>query len=146
MDRGALLKGIYLFRDATGENLAALAAIGARKEYIQGDMVFNQGDVADAMFIVEMGTVDVVAKGKDQTFATFGTGQVFGEVAYFNRGKRAGSARTREVSRILRLPFDRLDALLARDPALAARFYRNACGFLATHLQALAADLNRRYF
>jgi CRP/FNR family cyclic AMP-dependent transcriptional regulator len=146
MDRDALLKAIYLFRDATSEDLAGLAQIAARKEYIQGDMVFNEGDEADAMFIVEMGMVDMVAKGKEQVFATFGTGQAFGEVAYFARGKRPGSARTREVSRILRLPFDRLETLLAGRPALAASFYRNACGFLAKHLRALAVELDRRYF
>ena len=61
-------------------------------------------------------------------------------------GKRPGSARTREVTRLLHLPYDRLDALLAGRPALATSFYRNACGFLAKHLRALASDLNRRYF
>jgi CRP/FNR family transcriptional regulator, cyclic AMP receptor protein len=146
MDRHALLKGIYLFRDATGDDLDRLAEIGARKEYINGDVVFNEGDEADAMFVVEMGTVDMVAKGKDLVFATIGTGQAFGEVAFFTRGKRPGSARTREVSRILRIPFDRLEALLAGRPALATSFYRNACGFLAKHLRSMAADLNRRYF
>jgi CRP-like cAMP-binding protein len=146
MDRDALLKASHLFRDATSDDLAALSAIAARKEYLQGDLVFTEGDEADAMFIVEMGTVDIIAKGKEQIFATFGTGQAFGEAAYFARGKRPGSARTREVSRILRLPFDRLDALLAARPALATRCYRNACGFLAKHLHALAAELNRRYF
>jgi CRP/FNR family cyclic AMP-dependent transcriptional regulator len=146
MDRDALLKAVYLFRDASDDDLAGLADIAARREYLQGDLVFNEGDEADAMFIVELGTVDMVAKGKEQVFATYGTGQAFGEVAYFTRGKRSGSARTREVSRILRLPFDRLDTLLAGRPALAASFYRNACGFLARHLRGMAVELDRRYF
>jgi CRP-like cAMP-binding protein len=98
------------------------------------------------MFVVEMGTVDLVPRGKDLAVITVGTGQALGEVAFFNRGKRPGSARTREVSRILRIPFDRLETLLAGRPPLATSFYRNACGFLAKHLQALAVDLNRRYF
>jgi CRP/FNR family transcriptional regulator len=146
MDRQALLNAIYLFRDATSDDLAGLAAIAARREYLQGDVVFNEGDEADAMFVVEMGTVDMVPKGKDVVFATMGTGQAFGEVAFFTRGKRPGSARTREVSRIVRVPFDRLETLLAERPALATSFYRNACAFLAKHLCAMAVDLNRRYF
>jgi CRP-like cAMP-binding protein len=145
-DRHALLKGIYLFQDATSDDLASLAGIAARREYLQGDLVFNEGDEADAMFVVEMGTVDLVPGGKDLAVITVGTGQSFGEVAFFKRGKRPGSARTREVSRILRIPFDRLETLLAGRPAFAMGFYRNACGFLAKHLQALAVDLNRRYF
>ncbi len=146
MDQPTLLKGIYLFRDATNDDLTSLAEIAARREYLQGDLVFNEGDEADAMFVVEMGTVDIVPRGKELAVITVGTGQAFGEVAFFNRGQRPGSARTREVSRILRIPFDRLEPLLAGKPAFALSFHRNACGFLAKHLRALAVDLNRRYF
>ena len=146
MDRHGLLKGIYLFRDASDDDLAGLEKIAARREYIQGDSVFNEGDEADAMFVVEMGTVDIVPRGKELAVITVGTGQAFGEVAFFNRGKRVGSARTREVSRILRIPFDRLESLLAGSPDFAMGFHRNACGFLSKHLRTLAVDLNRRYF
>ena len=146
MDRHALLKGIYLFRDASNDDLTGLEQIAARREYIQGDSVFTEGDEADAMFVVEMGTVDIMPRGKELAVITVGTGQAFGEVAFFDRGKRVGSARTREVSRILRIPFNRLERLLAGRPDFAMGFYRNACGFLAKHLRTLAVDLNRRYF
>jgi hypothetical protein len=46
----------------------------------------------------------------------------------------------------LRIPFGRLEQLLAERPAFALSFYRNACGFLAKHLRTLITEVDRRYF
>jgi CRP-like cAMP-binding protein len=141
-----LLKRIYLFGDATDADIASLIQIATPRKYRQGDLVFNEGDEADALFVVEMGTVDMVPSGKELAVVTIGSGQALGEVAFFRRGKRPGSARARETSTIVRIPFDRLEQLLLERPDFALGFYRNACGFLAKHLRTLITDMDRRYF
>ena len=146
MDGQRLLNRIYLFEDATDADIASLIEIATPRKYRQGEFVFNEGDEADAMFVVEMGTVDMVPTGKELAIVTIGSGQAFGEVAFFRRGKRPGSARAREASTVLRIPFDRLEQLLVERPAFALSFYRNACGFLAKHLRTLIKDGDRRYF
>ena len=146
MDQPTLLRGIYLFKDANEEDLASLAGITAPRSYLQGEMVFNEGDEADAIFVVEIGTVDIVPAGKELAVATVGANQAFGELAFFSRGKRPASARAREKSSLCRIPFDRLERLLDERPALALGFNRNACAFLAKLVGGLVGDLNRRYF
>jgi CRP/FNR family transcriptional regulator len=146
MDGQTLLKNIYLFGDATDADIASLIQIATPRKYLQGELVFNEGDEADAMFVVEMGTVDMVPSGKELAVITIGSGQALGEVAFFQRGKRPGSARARETSTIVRIPFDRLEQLLAERSAFALSFYRNACAFLAKHLRALITEVDRRYF
>jgi CRP/FNR family transcriptional regulator len=146
MDGQKLLKGIYLFGDATDADLTSLFEIATPRKYRQGELVFNEGDEADAMFVVEMGTVDMVPTGKELAVVTIGSGQALGEVAFFRRGKRPGSARARETSTLMRIPFDRLEQLLVERPAFALSFYRNACGFLAKHLRTLITEVDRRYF
>jgi CRP-like cAMP-binding protein len=141
-----LLKRIYLFGDATDADIAGLIQIATPRKYQQGELVFNEGDDADAMFIVEIGTVDMVPTGKELAVVTIGSGQALGEVAFFRRGKRPGSARARETSTLMRIPFDRLEQLLVERPAFALSFYRNACGFLAKHLRTLITEVDRRYF
>jgi len=123
-----------------------LIQIATPRKYQQGELVFNEGDEADAMFIVEIGTVDMVPTGKELAVVTIGSGQALGEVAFFRRGKRPGSARARETSTLMRIPFDRLEQLLVERPAFALSFYRNACGFLAKHLRTLITEVDRRYF
>jgi CRP-like cAMP-binding protein len=145
MDQKELLKNFYLFTGVTSNDLQALEAIGERKVYIAGDPIYGEGEVADALFLIEMGTVDIVSKEKERVFATIGSGHGFGELAFFERGTRPASASTRERTHILRIPYERLSKVLSERPGLALIVYRNACAFFAKHFRALALDLNRRY-
>lgn len=122
-----------------------LQGLSSEKTYIAGDLVHSEGDVADAMYLVEMGSVDIVAKGKETVFGTIGGGQAFGEISFFEPGPRPASASTRERTYLLRIPYERLAKVLAGRPELALLVYRNACAFFAKHLRTMASDLNRRY-
>ena len=145
MDQRELVKNFYLFTGVTPNDLHALGAIVERKAYMAGDLVYSEGDVADALFIVEMGTVDIVPKGKEIVFTTIGSGQGFGDLPFFERGKRAASASARERTYLVRIPYERLSKVLAERPELALLVYRNACAFFAKHFRAIALDMNRRY-
>lgn len=144
-DAREAIKNVYLFRGANPEDLVALAAITEPKDFLPGDFVYHAGDPADAMFYIEMGTVEIAKPGSQIVFATLGTGQTVGEVAFFDSGKRAAVAVTRERTRVLRIPFDRLSTLLTERPGLALVVYRNASAFLAKHLRQLALETNHRY-
>jgi CRP/FNR family cyclic AMP-dependent transcriptional regulator len=145
MDQRELLKNFYLFTNVTSNDLQALEAIVERKVYIAGDHVYHEGDAADALFLIEMGAVDIQPRGKEVVFATIGSGQGFGELAFFEQGTRPASAFARERTHLLKIPFQRLSQLLSERPGLALIVYRNACAFFAKHFRALAVDLNRRY-
>jgi CRP-like cAMP-binding protein len=145
MDQGELLKKFHLFIGVSSKDLQALEAIVERKGYTAGDLVYNEGDVADALFLIEMGTVDILPKGKETVFATIGSGQGFGEAAFFEGGMRPASAYTRERTYLLRISFEQLSKMLAERPELALLVYRNACKFFAKHFRTIALDLDRRY-
>ena len=146
MEPRDVLKNIYLFRDASQQDLVAVAAIAEQKAYMVGEYIYHSGDVPDALYIVEYGTIDVTLKDNDLTVASVGAGQALGEMAFFERTGRLASARTREPTHLLRLPFERLDHVLGEHPNLAITFYRHACVFFARQLRTVAPDLNRRYF
>jgi len=145
MDQKELLKNFYLFTGVTSNDLQALEAIAERKVYIAGDHIYSEGEVADKLFLVEMGTVDIVSEEKERVFTTIGSGQGFGELAFFEGGTRPASASARERTHIVQIPYGRLSKVLVERPELALIVYRNACAFFAKHFRALALDLNRRY-
>jgi CRP-like cAMP-binding protein len=145
MDQKGLLKNFYLFTGVTSNDLKAMEAIAERKGYIAGDLIYSEGDSADALFIIEMGAVDIMTRGKEVVFSTIGSGQGFGELAFFERGKRSASASARERTYLVRIPYERLSKVLAERPELALLVYRNACAFFAKHFRTMALDLNRRY-
>ena len=88
MDHRELFTHFYLFTDATANDLRALEAIGERRVCIAGDLVYSEGQAADALFFIEMGTEDIMPMGKETVFVTMGSGQGFGELAFFERGPR----------------------------------------------------------
>ena len=145
MDQRELLKNFYLFTGVTSNDLQALEAIVERKSYIAGDLIYSEGDVADALFFIEMGAVDIMTRGKEVVFTTIGSEQGFGELAFFERGKRPASASARERTYLLRIPYERFSKVLSERPELALLVYRNACAFFAKHFRTMALDLNRRY-
>ncbi len=75
MDHRELLKNFYLFTDATANDLRALEAIGEPRVCIAGDLVYNAGQVADALFLIEMGTVDIMPMGKRRSSPRWGVGR-----------------------------------------------------------------------
>src|SRR5262249_24456171 len=112
---------------------------------IAGDLIYHEGEVADALFLIEMGTVDIMPRGKETVFITMGSGQGFGELAFFEQGPRPAAAYSREPTHLLRIPFARLVQVLAERPELALLVYRNACSFFAKHIRRMASALNHRY-
>jgi CRP-like cAMP-binding protein len=140
-----LLKNFYLFTDATVDDLSALEAICEPGVCIAGDLVYHEGQGSDALFLIEMGTMDIMPMGKETVFATMGSGQGFGELAFFEHGPRPAAAYARESTRLLRIPFAQLSQVLAERPALALLVYRNACAFFAKHIRRMASTLNHRY-
>ena len=145
MEPRDVLKNVYLFRDASPEDLAAVAAIAEPKAYMVEESLYHAGDPSESLFIIESGTIDIRLKDKDVVLGSVGSGQVLGEMAFFERQERLASAVTREPTHLLRLPFAKLDEVFRDHPKLASAFYRQACVLLSRHLRMLAPDLNRRY-
>jgi len=146
MNKADLIKNTYLFRDIVAGDLSALAGIAEEKDLMAGNRIYDAGQDSDAIFIIEMGTVDIIPQGKQIPFATMGNGQTLGELAFFYPDKRVATAVTRERTQLLRIPFDKLTRLVAERPSFGLIFYRNASTFLAKHLREMALDLNHRYF
>ena len=54
------LKEFYLFRGMTPDDLASVEACAERQQRAPGQLIFREGDEADAMYFVELGTVEIV--------------------------------------------------------------------------------------
>ena len=153
MKTQALVKGLHFFHTADPDDLAAVAALTQRRRYGPRELVYRDGAKAQALSLVELGTVEIIEAGNPPTvLATMGSGGECGVFAFFDRGKRAASSRACESSDILRLPFTALTRALERRPQFFLTFHRNACSFLSAHLRAIMTDrafareLNPRYF
>jgi CRP-like cAMP-binding protein len=82
------------------------------KELKKGDILFREGDPADAMYVLKKGRLLVVkAKGsKEIILADLAPGEMTGEMGFFDNKPRSATARTVEDSQVIVLPFGALHA------------------------------------
>lgn len=66
-----------------------------RKKFKVGDVIFNEGDIRDHAYIIEVGTINIIRgqnTPKEKCYATLSAGDLFGEMALMEPGLRSASA------------------------------------------------------
>ena len=113
-----------------------------------GEELCRQGDPADALFVVDAGSLVVAARlpgGREVELARIGPHDVLGELALLDGGGRTATVRALEPTRVLRLARGDFHALVARRDAparsLRRRLLELACRRLCARHRALAASL-----
>ena len=66
MNKVEELQKSRLFEGLLPEEIEMLAELTQHKKFSQGEVVFEQGDVGDSLYLLVEGAVDVVQKRKDE--------------------------------------------------------------------------------
>ena len=97
-------------------------APGLKREIIPAQsLVFRSGDAGDAAYVIESGTVEVLAGPADalRPVAVLAQGAMFGEVALLDRQSRTATVRTLEPTTLVRIDRAHVEELLSRsDPVI----------------------------
>src|SRR5437868_4848481 len=105
-----------------------LAKVGAGRsmaEYRKNQVVFTQGDPANAIFYVQKGKVklSVVSKqGKEAVVGIFGPGDFFGEACLAGQKQRVSTATTLSECSIVQLEKRAATVVIRDEPAFAELF------------------------
>jgi CRP-like cAMP-binding protein len=105
-----------------------LAKVGEGRsigEYHKDQIVFSQGDPADAVFYVERGEVKVTVvseQGKEAVVAILGTNQFFGEGCLAGQAQRIATVATMTDSVIVRLEKAAILRVIHQEPAFSEMF------------------------
>ncbi len=91
------------------------------KVYRDGEIIFREGDPGQVMYMVQFGQVQVTKKTAtgELTLATLSAGDLFGEMALFDRLPRSATAVARGEARVLSIDKRKLLTTMTRDPSLA---------------------------
>lgn len=133
----AFLRGSDLFEHQPEEVLRAVLAQGVLQEFGPGQLVFQQGEPGDRLYIVKAGVLEVVAArdgGDPAALAYLGEGEVVGELALLTNSPRSATVRCPERATVLTLEKRVVDDLLQTLPAFA----RDMCVVLAKRLERTA--------
>jgi CRP-like cAMP-binding protein len=110
-----------------------------------GDVIFSQGDAADAVFYVQEGKVKIAVisqRGKEAVTAILGPGEFFGEGCLIGQPLRLATATAISESSVMRLPKAEMISVLHREPAFAELFTAH----LLTRNSKAEADLVDQLF
>ena len=121
-DLVAFLKRLSLFADLNDAAITALARVCRVRAIPKGRAIFDQGQDADAAFIVRSGCVVVTLNtldGRELVINEMRAGDLFGEVALLTQSTRTATATTSQASEIIIIPRDEFLAKIAADPNIS---------------------------
>lgn len=116
-----LLRRSELFSAFSDAALERMHAAATAVDYERNQIVFEDGDEADDLFVVKTGRVAIgrrSADGRESLVALMEPGDLFGEMPLFDDGDRSASARALERSVVLRIPYGPVRQALDDEPQL----------------------------
>jgi CRP-like cAMP-binding protein len=136
-----LLARTEFFADADPSVLRTMASQASERSLRRGDVVFYEGDVPDALYIVLRGRIALLntsVDGRESVLALMESGDLFGEMGMLDDLPRSATARALESSTLLHLPYEPVLDLLHDHPNLLWGVVRLLAGRIRNMDEALA--------
>jgi CRP-like cAMP-binding protein len=123
-DTADLLARVPVFETLAREELEQVAQVAVPRGFERGEVVFREGDESDTCYVVRTGHARAVRAhqdGRTITLASFGPGDIFGELAMFDAERRSATVEaTDHVEAVAVLGAD-MRRLLHEHPELAVK-------------------------
>jgi CRP-like cAMP-binding protein len=123
-DTASLLEAVPAFRELGREELEAVAAVAMPRRFDAGEVVFHDGDDSDTCYIVRSGHARAVrehANGRQITLASFGPGDIFGELAMFDPERRSATVEALDDLEVLAILGGDMRRLMHEHGAIAVK-------------------------
>jgi CRP/FNR family transcriptional regulator len=119
-----LLASVSVFSALEQGDLEQIAQLTVPRVFAAGELVFRQGDAGETCYILHAGRARAVREhggGRVLTLATFGPGDIFGELAMFEDERRSASVETLEPTSVVAILGGDMRRLLVEHPEIAPR-------------------------
>jgi CRP/FNR family transcriptional regulator, cyclic AMP receptor protein len=120
----ALLHQVPAFATLIADDLAAVAEVIVPRTFGAGEVVFREGDTGDTCYVVRAGHFRAVREhndGRTITLATFGPGEIFGELAMFDAERRSASVEALDDTEAAAILGTDMRRLLRAHPDIAVK-------------------------
>jgi CRP-like cAMP-binding protein len=133
-----LLRRVKILSNLKDAQLAHLSDFMEMQEVPQHSVVFSQGDVGDAMFLVLGGELRArtLVGDMESVLATFSAGDFFGDMALFDNGPRSADVVANVDSNLLKISAINFYRLVREAPALATPFLQATARTLSSRIRA----------
>jgi CRP/FNR family cyclic AMP-dependent transcriptional regulator len=119
-----LLGRVPAFSTLEPTDLQRIAELALPRHFEPGEVVFREGDASDTCYVVREGHARAVrthGDGRTITLATFGPGDIFGELAMFEDERRSATIEAIEPTSVVGVLGPDMRRLMKQHPEIAAR-------------------------
>jgi CRP-like cAMP-binding protein len=144
-ETAALLSRVPVFEELADDDLRRVAEVVVPRRFGAGDVVFHEGDDSDTCYVVNIGHARAIrehADGRQITLATFGPGDIFGELAMFDDERRSATVEATDDLEVLGVLGNDMRRLLGSYPDMAVKLVIS----LGRRLRAANERLARQSF
>ncbi len=127
------LKAIPYFEDLDARALDGIRANAFEVRLHKGEILFTEGEPAQAMYVVRSGKVRIFklsSDGREQVLRTVEAGDCFNEVPIFDDGPNPANAQAVEPAALWAIRRDGMQRLVEEYPAIAIGFLKAFAGKL----------------
>src|SRR6202167_6252452 len=140
-----LLARVPVFSTLVPADLQRISEFAVPREFDPGQVVFREGDSSDTCYIVRSGRARAVREhsgGRTITLATFGPGDIFGELAMFEDERRSATVEAIGPTSVVGVLGPDMRRLMGEHPEIATRLVIA----LGRRLREMNARLSRQSF
>jgi CRP-like cAMP-binding protein len=119
-----LLARVPVLSTLDADDLERIAELAVPRQFEPGQVVFREGDASDTCYIVRSGRARAVREhsgGRTLTLATFGPGDIFGELALFEDERRSATVEAIEPTDVVAVLGPDMRRLMIEHPGISAR-------------------------
>ena len=123
----SIIARIPLFERMSPEERAELRGMLSQTTLRRGEVLFNEGDSGDRLYILLTGKVKLghtSVDGRENLLAVLGPGEVVGELTLFDPGPRSTTATAVATTELLALEHNQLMGFIDSHPTLAKDMLR----------------------
>ena len=140
-DRLRELKKMSLFADLKRRELRVVDGFMHQRNYLQDEVIFDEGEQGEAFYIVLEGKVLICHAGQTGTpIATLESGNFFGELALLDDAPRSAQARAADNCTLLVLFRGEFLGLMQSHGLIASKIAMQLARHLGARLRAMARN------
>jgi CRP/FNR family transcriptional regulator, cyclic AMP receptor protein len=140
-----LLGRVPVFSTLVESDLERIAQLSVPRRFEPGEVVFREGDASDTCYVVREGHARAIREhgdGRTITLATFGPGDIFGELAMFEDELRSATVEAIEPTLVVAVLGPDMRRLMTEHPEISTRLVIS----LGRRLREMNERLSRQSF
>ena len=137
-----IVKEIDLFRGIDPEVMEEIANICSEEKYTKDTVLFEKGEEAESLYILEQGALNLVIKnGGSLIYSLTEPGEVFGWSSLVESGLYTASGVCATDTKVVKIEREKLERVFDRHPEVGFKVLKRLAGVISQRLSNAYRDL-----